>query len=38
MEKRWTPEEEEILRTFWGTMTIEGLCKKLDRSRNAIMV
>lgn len=36
--RRWTPEEEEILRTFWGTMTMQGLCKKLDRSRNAIMV
>lgn len=38
MGRRWTPEEEDILRTNWGTMTVQGLCKKLDRSKNAIMV
>ena len=34
----WTTEEEEILRECWGTMTMAGICKKLDRSHNAIMV
>lgn len=36
--KRWTPEDEEILCECWGTMTVAGLCKKLNRSKNAIMV
>lgn len=36
--RRWTAEEEEILRSEWGTMTMQGLCKKLNRSKNAIMV
>lgn len=35
--RRWTPEEEDVLRNNWGTMTVQGLCKKLNRSRNAIM-
>lgn len=33
----WTTEEEEALRECWGTMTMAGICKKLDRSYNAIM-
>ena len=36
--KRWTPEDEEILCECWGTMTVAGLCKKLNRSKNAVMV
>ena len=36
--KRWTPEDEEILCECWGTMTVAGLCKKLNRSKNAVVV
>lgn len=36
--RRWTAEEDDILRTNWGTMTIQGLCKKLNRTHNAVMV
>jgi len=36
--KRWTPEDEETLRECWGTMSVAGICKKLGRSRNAIIV
>lgn len=36
--KRWTPEEENLLCDCWGTMTVNGICKKLGRSRNAVMV
>lgn len=36
--KRWTPEEESYLCEMWGTVSIDGICKHLNRSRNAIMV
>lgn len=36
--KRWTPEDEVILCECWGTMTVAGLCKKLNRSKNAVMM
>jgi len=37
MGRRWTPEDEDLLRENWGTMTMQRLCKKLNRSKNAIM-
>lgn len=36
--KRWTLEEEELLQEYWGQMSIPSICKKLGRTRNAIMV
>lgn len=37
-KRKWTQEDEETLIECWGTMTVPGICKKLGRSRNAIMV
>lgn len=34
--KRWTKEEEEILRRFHGRVPVEALAKKLNRSLSAI--
>lgn len=36
--KRWTPEEEEYLCESWGNITVDGICKKLGRTKNAIMI
>ena len=36
--RNWTPEEEAFLADNWGTMSVNAICKKLSRSRNAIMV
>lgn len=36
--KPWTPEEEEILQECWGRTSVPSICKRLGRSRNAIMV
>lgn len=33
----WTEEEEEFLSDNWGSMSIPGLCKKLNRSKHAIV-
>lgn len=38
MGKRWTSEEERYLANNWGTVTIDGLCRHLGRSRNAVAV
>ncbi|MBQ7737979.1 MAG: AsnC family protein [Oscillospiraceae bacterium] len=35
--RNWTTEEEEYLRENWGHVTVDGLCRHLDRSKNAIM-
>lgn len=37
MKRQWTKEEEQILQDCWGHLTIPGICKKLNRSRNAVM-
>lgn len=36
--KQWTPEEETYLAENWGRVTIDGICRHLNRSKNAIMV
>lgn len=36
--KTWTPEEEAYLQDKWGHMSVATLCKKLGRSKNAILV
>lgn len=36
--RMWTKEEEDFLQDNWGQMSVPGLCKKLGRSKNAIMV
>ena len=36
--KKWTAEEEHYLSEAWGTTSIDGICKRLNRSKNAIMV
>lgn len=36
--RNWTKEEEQFLSDNWGQMSVPGLCKKLNRSKNAIMV
>lgn len=38
MGKRWTAADDETLKTCWGTTSVQGICKKLNRSQNAIMV
>lgn len=37
-KRTWTAQEEEYLRESWGTVTIDGICSHLNRTRNAIMV
>lgn len=34
----WTPKEEEYLRESWGTVSVDGICKHLNRTRNAVIV
>ncbi|MCF8017812.1 MAG: hypothetical protein K9L62_00305 [Vallitaleaceae bacterium] len=36
--RNWTKEDEDFLSDNWGQMSVPGLCKKLNRSKNAIMV
>lgn len=37
--RNWTPEEEEAyLCENWGYTSIDGICKRLGRSKNAIMI
>lgn len=36
--RNWTAEEETYLAEHWGHITIAGLCKALNRSKNAILV
>ena len=36
--KNWTPEEEAWLREKWGSVSIDGICKHLNRTKAAIMV
>ena len=35
--RNWTKEEEQFLSDNWGQMSVPGLCKKLNRSKNAII-
>lgn len=37
-KRKWTAEEIDYLRENWGHVTIDGLCKHLNRSPNAILV
>ncbi|MDO4541187.1 MAG: SANT/Myb-like DNA-binding domain-containing protein, partial [Syntrophomonadaceae bacterium] len=36
--RNWTKEEDTLLAENWGHMSVPGLCKKLNRTKNAIMV
>lgn len=36
--RRWTREEEEYLCEKWGTVSVQTISKKLDRTPNSIMV
>ena len=36
--RAWTEQEKNFLAENWGHMTIDGLCKRLGRSRHAINV
>lgn len=36
--KNWTKAEESYLAENWGTVSMDGLCEHLGRSRNAIKV
>ena len=36
--RHWTPEEENYLAESWGHITIDGICRHLDRSKNAVIV
>ena len=37
-KRTWTAEEEDYLRESWGTVTVDGICRHLNRTKNAIMV
>lgn len=37
-KRTWTAEEENYLRESWGTVTVDGICRHLNRTKNAIMV
>ena len=37
-KRTWTKEEENYLRESWGTVTVDGICRHLNRTKNAIMV
>ena len=37
-KRTWTAEEENYLRESWGTVTVDGICRHLNRTQNAIMV
>ncbi len=36
--RKWTKEDDAYLSDKWGTISVPGLCNKLNRSKNAIMV
>lgn len=36
--RNWTKEEKDYLAEHWGQFSVPSLCKRLNRSRNAIMV
>lgn len=36
-KRKWTAEEMDYLRENWGRVSVDGLCKHLERSRNAIL-
>lgn len=36
--RNWTPEEEAYLCKSWGYTSIDGICKHIGRSKNAIMI
>lgn len=36
--RKWAPEEESYLEEKWGTISIKGIAKNLNRSENAIIV
>ena len=36
--KNWTKAEESYLAESWGTVSLDGLCEHLGRSRNAIKI
>ena len=36
--KSWTPAEEAYLAENWGTVSIDGICKHLNRTKAAIMI
>jgi hypothetical protein len=38
MGRKWTKEEDAYLSDNWGQVSVPGLCEKLNRSENAIMV
>lgn len=37
-QKTWTPEEERYLEDHWGTVSIPGIAKTLERTVSAIKV
>ena len=37
-KRTWTAEEEDYLRESWGTVTVDGICRHLNRTKNAILV
>lgn len=38
MGKPWTPEEINYLQENWGCVSIQTICKNLNRSKNAVLV
>lgn len=36
IKRKWTKEEIDILRTYWGTTNLEHICRKLNRSPRSI--
>jgi hypothetical protein len=36
--RRWTKDEEEYLTDNWGHISVPSLCKKLNRTKSAIMI
>lgn len=38
MARRWTKEEESYLSEAWGNTSVDSICKRLNRSENAIIV
>lgn len=37
-KRTWTKEEETYLRESWGTVSVDGICKHLNRTKNAVTV
>ena len=37
-KRNWTEEEDDYLLNKWGYISVPSLCKKLNRSKNAIMI